>query len=89
MWEPLCAYFNSHSDIESPGKVQSIASLINKPFTKAWIQFLLNTLLSVDKYNMLFQNSNASTIYKLHAASERQLKTFLTYVFCEVTSDQK
>jgi hypothetical protein len=79
MWEPLCSYFRSHPDVESPGKVQSIASLLNKPFTKAWFKFLLNTLLSVDKYNMLFQSSNSATIYKLHAASERLLKTFLTY----------
>lgn len=68
--------------------MRALEKYSNKPFTKVWIKFLLNTLTNVDKYNKLFQNSDASTIYKLHAASERLLKTFLAFfVKSEVIRD--
>lgn len=79
MWEPLLSYFNSNSDVENPGKVKTIASLLNDPLTKLWIQFLLNTLVIFDKYNTFFQTSCTSTIHKLHLESEILLKKVLSF----------
>ena len=61
--------FNSYPYIESP---KSIASLLNKPFTKVWVKML------TDK---LFQKSSTSTIYKFHAASVHLLKYFFDICF--------
>ena len=39
MWDPLCSYFRSHSDVEKPGKVRSIDKILHNPFTKPWLFF--------------------------------------------------
>ena len=79
MWEPLVSYFNSHPDCDKLGKVRAIAEIINNPFTKVWIQFLTNVLVIFDKYNTLFQTTKTSTLHKIHAESERLLKTVLSF----------
>ena len=77
MWEPLCAYFSSHPDVEKPGKVKTSAGLLSQPITKAWLLFLSNVLPIFDKFNVFFQTSSTATIHKLHGESER----LLTMVF--------
>ena len=79
MWEPLVSYFNSHPDCDKLGKVRAIAEIINNPLTKVWIQFLTNVLVIFDKYNTLFQTTKTSTVHKIHAESERLLKTVLSF----------
>lgn len=79
MWEPLLSYFKSHPDSEKSGKVKSITAALNDPFTKVWFQFLTNVLVTFDKYNVLFQTTKASTVHKVHAESERLLRTVLSF----------
>ena len=52
MWEPLKAYFTSHSDIEKPGRVKNIFMSINGSFVKPWLLFLNSTLSVIDKFNI-------------------------------------
>ena len=79
MWDPLCSYFISHPDVEKPGKVKTIVGLLRQPLTKAWLLFLSNILAVFDKFNVFFQTSSTSTIYKLHGQSERLLKKVLSF----------
>ena len=79
MWDALCTYFTSHPDVEKPGKVKTIASHLNQPFTKAWLLFLSNVLVVFDKFNAYFQTTQTATIHKLHGESERLLKTVLSF----------
>jgi hypothetical protein len=79
MWDALCTYFTSHPDVEKPGKVKTIASHLNQPFTKAWLLFLSNVLVVFDKFNVYFQTTQTTTIHKLHGESERLLKTVLSF----------
>ena len=73
MWDPLCSYFQSHSEVEKPGKVRTINGILQQPQTKPWLCFLSNTLAVFDKFNVFFQTSSTSTIYKLQGESERLL----------------
>ena len=34
MWDALCSYFASHSDVEKAGKVKNIHRLLSNPITK-------------------------------------------------------
>ena len=79
MWAPLCSYFRSHSDVEKPGKVQTIDRVLQDPFTKPWFCFLLCVLAVFDKYNVYFQTSSTATIHKLQGECERLLKTVLSF----------
>ena len=79
MWEPLCSYFRSHSDVEKPGKVRSIDKILQNPFTKPWLLFLSNILAIFDKFNTYFQTSATATIHRLHGECERLLKTVLSF----------
>ena len=74
MWDPLVSYFTSHIDVEKPGKVKTISSLLNDPETRLWLGFLSNVMEVFDKFNTFFQTSLTSTIHKLHGESERLLK---------------
>ena len=79
MWEPLRSYFSSHPDVEKQGKVKSIETLLRQPLTKAWLLFLSTLLPVFDKFNVFFQTSATATIHRLHAESERLLKTVLSF----------
>ena len=79
MWEPLCFYFQSHCDVEKPGKVRIINTILQQPQTKLWFWFLLNTLAVFNKFNIYFQTSSTSTIHKLQGESERLLKIVLSF----------
>ena len=79
MWDPLCSYFISHPDVEKPGKVKTIEGLLRQPPTKVWLLFLSNILTVFEKFNVFFQTSITSTIYKLHRESELLLKKVLLF----------
>ena len=79
MWDPLLSYFISHVDVEKPGKVKTIFSLMSKPTTKVWLLFLSNVLAVFDRFNTFFQSSSVSTAHKLYGESIRLLKTVLGF----------
>lgn len=79
MWDPLCPYFQSHCDVEKPGKVRTINGIFQQPQTKLWLCFLSNILAIFDKFNIFFQTSSTSTIHKLYGESERLLRTVLSF----------
>ena len=79
MWDPLLSYFTSHEEVDKPGKVKTIFTLMNKPSTKLWLCFLSSTLAVFDKFNILFQISSTSTIHKLYGESVRLLSTVLGF----------
>ncbi len=79
MWDPLLSYFTSHRDVDKPGKVKTIFTLLNKPSTKLWLLFLSNVLPVFDKFNLLFQRSSTSTIHRIRGESWRLLKTALGF----------
>ena len=79
MWDPLCSYFQSHCDVEKPGKVRTINVILQQPQTKLWLCFLSNVLAVFDKFNVFFQTTSTSTIHKLHGESERLLRTVLSF----------
>ena len=56
MWEPLCAYFTSHPDVEKNGKVKTIAAHLNRPSTKVYLCFLSEMLRIFDKVNVALQS---------------------------------
>ena len=66
MWEPLCSYSQSHSDVDKPGKVKTINGIFCESHTKLWLCFPSNTLAVLDKFNVFFQTSSTSTAHKLH-----------------------
>ena len=67
MWDPLLSYFTSHVDVEKPGKVKTIFSLMSKP------------LAVFDRFNTFFQSSSVSTAHKLYGESICLLKTVLGF----------
>ena len=71
--------FTSHADVEKPGKVRAIFTLMNKPSNKLWLLFLSNVLPVFDRFNVLFQTSSTSTVHRLHWESVRLLKTVLGF----------
>ena len=79
MWDPLLSYFSSHDEVEKPGKVKSIFTLMNKPSTRLWLCFLSNALNVFDKFNAFFQTSSTSTVHKLYGESVRLLKNVLAF----------
>ena len=79
MWEPLCSYFFSHSDLERAGKVKVISRVLKDPLTKPWLLFLSNVLLVFEKCNVFFQTSSAATVHKVVGESERLLRTVLSF----------
>ena len=79
MWDPLLSYFTSHEEVDKPGKVKTIFTLMNKPSTKLWLCFLSSTLAVFNKFNILFQISSTSTIHKLYGESVRLLSTVLGF----------
>ena len=79
MWDPLCSYFQSHCDVEKPGKVREINGILQQPQTQLWLCFLSNKLAVFDKFNIYFQTSSTSTIHKLHGESEKLLRTVLSF----------
>ena len=79
MWEPLCAYFNNHPDVEKSGKVKTIAENLNHPLTKPWLSFLSSIFSVFNKFNVLFQTSSTATVHRLVGESQRLLKTVLSY----------
>ena len=79
MWDPLLSYFKSHNDVEKPGKVRTIFTLMSKPSTKLWLCFLSNVLAVFDRFNTFFQSSSVSTAHKLYGESIRLLKTVLGF----------
>ena len=79
MWDPLLSYFTSHVDVEKPGKVRTIFTLMSRPSTKLWLCFLSNVLAVFDRFNTFFQSSKISTAHKLHGECVRLLKTVLGF----------
>ena len=77
MWDPLLSYFTSHVDVEKPGKVKTIFTLMSRPSTKLWLCFLSNVVF--DRFNIFFQTSKISTAHKLHGECVRLLKTVLGF----------
>ena len=41
MWDPLCSYFQSHCDVEKPGKVRTINGILQQPPNKTVVMFLI------------------------------------------------
>ena len=62
MWNPLCSYFESHSDVERPGKVKTSNVILKEPQTKLWLCFHSNALAILDKFNMRIH----SNIFHIH-----------------------
>ena len=79
VWDPLLSYFMSHADVEKPGKVTTILTLMSKSFTKLWLYFLLNVLAIFDKFNIYLQASHISTAHKLYGECMCLLKTVMTF----------
>ena len=62
-WDLVFSYFKSHSDVEKRGsRPQQICRILEKPFTKALLQFLSHTLPALDTFNETFQNTSESTV---------------------------
>ena len=81
MWDPLLSYFTSHVDVEKPGKVKTIFTLMSRPSTKLWLCFLSNVLAIFDRFNTFFQSSKISTAHKLHGECVHLLKTVLGFFY--------
>ena len=79
MWDPLLSYFTSHADVEKPGKVTTILTLMSKSFTKLGLHFLLNVLAIFDKFNIYLQASHISTAHKLYGECMCLLKTVMIF----------
>ena len=60
MWNPLLSYFTSHVNVEKPGKVKTIFTLMSRPSTKLWLCSFSNVLAVFDRFNTFFQNSKIS-----------------------------
>ena len=54
VWDSLLSYFTSHVDVEKPGKVKTIFTLMSRPSTKLWLCFLSNVLAVFDRFNTFF-----------------------------------
>lgn len=80
IWDPLLSYFTSHEEVEKPGKVKTIFTLMNKPSIKLWLCFLSNVLAKFDRFNAYFQTSRISTAHKLYGECVRLLKTVLGFL---------
>ena len=79
MWEPLCSYFQSHCEVDKPGKVRTINGILHEPQTKLWLCLLSNILAAFNKLNVFFETSSTSTTHKLHGENKRLLKTVLYF----------
>lgn len=85
IWDCLCSYFRSHTDVDKPGKVKSICQISNHPLTKPWLCFLRNILPLFDKFSTYFQTSSAATVHKVNGETIRLLKMILSFfIFPEV-----
>ena len=70
MWDALCSYFASYSDVDKAGKVRNIHRLLSnyKSVVSA------NVLTFFNKFNVYFQTSRTSTIYELQYRSDARYK---------------
>ncbi|XP_067949658.1 uncharacterized protein [Watersipora subatra] len=55
-YEPIMKYFIDCKEAEKRGKAKNIKEILTDPVTKPLLFFLSDTLKTVDKYNVLFQN---------------------------------
>ena len=81
MWEPLCAYFTSHPDVEKNGKVKTIAAHLNRPSTKVYLCFLSEMLGIFDKVNVALQSSAASKVHAVRDEMLRLLRRVMSFFF--------
>jgi len=56
-WPALLSYFNSHEQVEKPGKVKKIAQLLSNPEVKLYFLFLEFILAPMNEFNTAFQVS--------------------------------
>ena len=54
-WEALKSYFNSHNDVEKPGRVKRVAELLNDPEMRLYYLFLEFILSPLNEFNTTFQ----------------------------------
>ena len=79
MWEPLRSYFNSHGDVEKPGKVKIIASHLRSPLTQLILTFLQAVMEIFDPVNLRFQSTSTATVHLLHEEACQLLKRVLSF----------
>ena len=79
-WEGLKSFFLSCEDQNV--KVKSISERLENPFTKPLLQFLLFILLSMDRFNRMFQKSTENTTSELYTWRCVDLCVYMQQISC-------
>ncbi|KAJ8333719.1 hypothetical protein SKAU_G00410380 [Synaphobranchus kaupii] len=64
-WNALLAYFESHEDVEKPGKVKMLAGHLSNKETKFFFIFLSHALKPLVDFNVAFQ-AEGVMVHRLH-----------------------
>ncbi|KAJ4946593.1 hypothetical protein JOQ06_024257 [Pogonophryne albipinna] len=64
-WNALLAYFESHEDVEKPGKVRMLAGHLSSKETKFFFFFLSHALKPLVDFNVAFQ-AEGVMVHRLH-----------------------
>ena len=75
-WPALLSYFQSHDDVERPGRIQRCAKYLGSVEMKAYFRFLSFILQPLNVFNMLFQ-TDARQIALLMPEMTRLLRLFM------------
>ena len=54
-WPALASYFESHEEVEKPGRVKRISELLSNPVAKLLYMFLEFILTPLNEFNTTFQ----------------------------------
>ncbi|XP_052072307.1 uncharacterized protein LOC127710472 [Mytilus californianus] len=75
-WPALTSYFNSHCEVEKPGRIQRVATQLSDHEIHLYFYFLSFILGPLNNFNTIFQASEARIGY-LAAEMKTLLRTFL------------
>uniref|UniRef100_H3ALC1 HAT C-terminal dimerisation domain-containing protein n=1 Tax=Latimeria chalumnae TaxID=7897 RepID=H3ALC1_LATCH len=59
-WSALQSYFNSHPDVEKPGRVRKISELLNRDDVHLYFHFLAFILGPMNEFNTVFQEDECT-----------------------------
>jgi hypothetical protein len=62
-WPALQSYFNSHEDVEKPGRVKRCASYLSNPEMHLYFQFISFILQPLNDFNTMFQADESRICY--------------------------